>query len=120
MKLFPSDYKFDKTILRQYDVRGIVGQTLFPHSAYLLAALLAQELKYNEKKVVVGGDGRLSTAELKSALVAGFLDYGVDVIELDGVVATPELYHANYLLQMPLAVQVTGSHNPKEYNGFKW
>ncbi|MDI9313180.1 MAG: phosphomannomutase/phosphoglucomutase [Hydrotalea sp.] len=115
----PRNYSLDKTILRQYDVRGIVGKTLHAHSAYLLAALLAQTLGADEKKVVVGGDGRLSTPELKSALVAGFVDYGVDVVELDGVVATPELYHANYLLQSPLAVQVTGSHNPKEYNGFK-
>ncbi|MGI9461735.1 MAG: phosphomannomutase/phosphoglucomutase [Alphaproteobacteria bacterium] len=115
----PLDYVLDPTILRQYDVRGIVGKNLYPHSAYLLAGLLSQTLAFEKKKVVVGGDGRLSTSGLKSALVAGFCDYGVDVIELDGVVATPELYHANYFLNMPLAVQVTGSHNPKEYNGFK-
>ncbi len=114
-----SNHRLDPTILRQYDVRGIVGKTLHPRCAYMLAGLLASVLPADEKQVVVGGDGRLSTPELKSALIRGFIDYGVDVVELDGVVATPELYHANYFLKMPMAVQVTGSHNPKEYNGFK-
>ncbi|MCX8515777.1 MAG: phosphomannomutase, partial [Alphaproteobacteria bacterium] len=65
-----TSYRFDHSILRQYDVRGIVDKTLFPESALLLGGLLAEIIKGEDANptVVIGGDGRLSTPKLKSAL----------------------------------------------------
>lgn len=116
-----SPYQFHPSILRQYDLRGIVSKTLLPESARLLAFLLAEQLQQKNlsKQAVVGGDGRLSSPKLKQALIKGLLESGITVLELADVVATPELYHAQHHYQIPLAVMVTGSHNPKEYNGFK-
>lgn len=106
-------------IFRAYDIRGIVNDTLTPETVYLIGQVLgslAQEK--GEKRLVVGRDGRLSGPLLMQALSAGIMASGCDVIDL-GIVPTPLLYYATYILETNSGVMLTGSHNPPEYNGLK-
>lgn len=107
-------------IFRQSDVRGIVGRDLSAGVARTLgrayAALLAERGLRGE--VAVGRDNRPSGDELRDGLVAGLTESGVDVVDV-GVVPTPLLYWALYNEPVVGGIQITGSHNPKEYNGFK-
>jgi phosphomannomutase len=107
---------FHPSILREYDIRGIVGQTLFPADAYRIGLGFAQLCE--GKKVVLGWDGRLSSPELKEAVAAGLTDGGAEVIEV-GRGPTPMLYFASHHLKADGAIMVTGSHNPPDHNGFK-
>ena len=110
---------FNPTILREYDIRGIVGQTLTRDDAYALgrtyASLAGDE---GARRVAVGRDGRLHSPELESALVEGLTKGGVEVVRI-GVASSPMLYFAAATLDVQGGIQVTGSHNPSEYNGFK-
>ncbi len=111
MQLSPS-------IFKAYDIRGIVPSTVTDEVAHALGlafGFVAQ--KEGEKVVAVGRDGRLSGPELSAALVRGLIESGVDVIDI-GRVTTPMLYFAASTL-CSSGIQVTGSHNPKDYNGFK-
>jgi len=112
-------HQFNRTILREYDVRGIVGQTLNPEDAYALgrsyAALATSE---GAKQVAVGRDGRTHSPELEAALVDGLTQGGLDVMRI-GMGPSPMLYFAVATLDVQGGVQVTGSHNPADYNGFK-
>jgi len=112
-------HSFNRTILREYDVRGVVGQTLFVEDAYALgrsyAALAVSE---GAKKVAVGRDGRTHSPEMEAALVRGLTEGGIDVIRI-GMGPSPLLYFAVSTLDVDGGVQVTGSHNPADYNGFK-
>lgn len=111
MQLSPS-------IFKAYDIRGIVPGTLDEAVAESLGrAFAAAALRENERTVAVGRDGRLSGPSLSAALVRGLVAGGVDVIDV-GVVTTPMLYFAATTL-CNSGIQVTGSHNPKDYNGFK-
>jgi phosphomannomutase len=111
MQLSPS-------IFKAYDVRGIVPSTLDEEVAHALGhAFGLAALAEGEKTVAVGRDGRLSGPSLSSALVRGLVASGVDVIDV-GMVTTPMLYFAASTL-CTSGIQVTGSHNPKDYNGFK-
>ncbi|HEY1229068.1 MAG TPA: phosphomannomutase/phosphoglucomutase [Ramlibacter sp.] len=106
------------SIFKAYDVRGIVPSTLTEEVAEGLGrAFATAALKEGEKTVAVGRDGRLSGPSLSAALVRGLTSAGVDVIDV-GVVTTPMLYFAASTL-CNSGIQVTGSHNPKDYNGFK-
>lgn len=109
-----------QSIFRQYDVRGIVGSELTDEVAYGLgrgyATLLAQ--RGISGAVAVGRDNRPSGNALRDALVRGLTDSGVDVIDV-GVVPTPLLYWTLHHEQVVGGIQITGSHNPPEYNGFK-
>jgi len=109
-----------KTIFRQYDVRGIVGSDLNDEVAYGLgrgyAAYLAA--KGLRGAVAVGRDNRPSGDALRDALVRGLTECGVDVIDI-GVVPTPLLYWTLHHEAVVGGIQITGSHNPPEYNGFK-
>jgi phosphomannomutase/phosphoglucomutase len=109
-----------QTIFRQYDVRGIVGQDLTTDVAYGLgrgyAALLAQRGIHGA--VAVGRDNRPSGDALREALVRGLTECGVDVVDV-GVVPTPLLYWSLHHEPVVGGIQITGSHNPPEYNGFK-
>jgi phosphomannomutase / phosphoglucomutase len=109
-----------ESIVRQYDIRGIVGSDLLPESARSLGRGLAALLDERgiEGAVVVGRDNRPSGKDLRDALVEGLLSSGRDVIDI-GVVPTPLLYWCLHRLQVVAGVQITGSHNPPEYNGFK-
>jgi len=118
-------YQFHPTILRAYDIRGEVGSTLSAEDAYAIGRSFGQEIasrlrQKTEKKplIAVGRDGRISSPELAAALVDGLCDAGADVIDI-GVGATPMLYFADRLFDCDGAIQVTGSHNPKQFNGFK-
>ncbi|HEY0629454.1 MAG TPA: phosphomannomutase/phosphoglucomutase [Sphingomicrobium sp.] len=112
-------HQFNRTILREYDVRGIVGSTLDAGDAYALgrsyAALATSE---NAKRVAVGRDGRTHSPELEAALVRGLTEGGLDVL-LIGMGPSPMLYFAVSTLNVEGGIQVTGSHNPADYNGFK-
>jgi phosphomannomutase len=112
-------HNFNRTILREYDVRGIVGQTLSTEDAYALgrsyAALAVSE---GAKRVAVGRDGRTHSPEMEQALVRGLTEGGLDVVRI-GMGPSPMLYFAVATLDVQGGVQVTGSHNPADYNGFK-
>ncbi|MFP8834302.1 phosphomannomutase/phosphoglucomutase [Hydrogenophaga sp. XSHU_21] len=106
------------SIFKAYDVRGVVPSTLDEGVAEALGlAFGTVALRQGERTVAVGRDGRLSGPSLSGALIRGLVAAGIDVIDV-GVVTTPMLYFAASTLCRS-GIQVTGSHNPKDYNGFK-
>ena len=106
------------TAFKAYDIRGIVPAALNEAFAEGLGkAYGTVALREGQKSVAVGRDGRLSGPALSAALVRGLVAAGIDVIDV-GRVTTPMLYFAAHTL-CESAIQVTGSHNPKDYNGFK-
>ena len=109
-----------QTIFRQYDVRGIVGTDLTDEVAYGLGRGYAAYLVAHGIKgaVAVGRDNRPSGDALRDALVRGLTECGVDVVDV-GVVPTPLLYWTLHHELVVGGIQITGSHNPPEYNGFK-
>jgi phosphomannomutase len=110
--------QFSPSIFKAYDVRGIVPATLNETVAEALGrAFGMMARKEGETAVAVGRDGRLSGPSLAAALVRGLQSAGVDVIDI-GQSTTPMLYFAASTL-CASGIQVTGSHNPKDYNGFK-
>jgi phosphomannomutase len=110
---------FDPTILREYDIRGIVGQTLAPADARAIGRTFGTLVRRaGGKAVALGYDGRLSSPSLQEACVAGLRESGVDVLRI-GMCATPMLYFAVYELSADGGIMITGSHNPPDYNGFK-
>ena len=112
-------HKFDPTSLREYDIRGIVGQTLHAEDAFAIGRCFGSiVVRGGGKKVAVGYDGRLSSPEMEAALVAGLKACGLEVARI-GCGPTPMLYFAAYELGADGAAMVTGSHNPPNYNGFK-
>src|SRR6266446_5057871 len=112
-------HRFDPTILREYDIRGIVGTTLFPADAHALGRLFAQVLaEAGGRRAAVGYDGRLTSPEFAAALVEGLAEGGADVVRI-GRGPTPMLYYAAATLGVDGGIMVTGSHNPPDHNGFK-
>src|SRR5262249_3023102 len=112
-------HKFDPTVLREYDIRGIVGRTIHPADARAIGRTFGTLVKRKGgKRVALGYDGRLSSPELAAACQEGLTAAGVDVINI-GVAATPMLYFAVYHVDADGGIQITGSHNPPDYNGFK-
>ncbi|OEC36915.1 phosphomannomutase / phosphoglucomutase [Pseudomonas cuatrocienegasensis] len=106
-------------IFRAYDIRGVVGSSLTPETAYWVGrAIGSQSLAQGEPNVAVGRDGRLSGPELVQQLIQGLLDCGCQVSDV-GMVPTPVVYYAANILTGKSAVMLTGSHNPPDYNGFK-
>ena len=106
------------SIFKAYDIRGIVPSTINEEVAEALGkAFGTTALALGEKTVAVGRDGRLSGPSLSAALMRGLAAAGVHVIDV-GMVTTPMLYFAASTLATS-GIQVTGSHNPKDYNGFK-
>ncbi|MGH7652569.1 MAG: phosphomannomutase/phosphoglucomutase [Gemmatimonadaceae bacterium] len=107
-------------IFREYDIRGITGKDLTEEVATAVGGAFALFLR--EKKVTgavaVGRDNRPSGKSLQRALVAGLIAAGVDVIDI-GIVPTPVAYWSQHNLDVVAGIQITGSHNPPEYNGFK-
>jgi len=111
--------KVDPDIFRAYDIRGIVGETLSADVAYEIGRAIGSEAYFRgEQTVVVGRDGRLSGPDMMTALIRGLKATGRDVKDI-GQVPTPVLYFAAQYLGTNSGVMVTGSHNPKDYNGFK-
>lgn len=114
----------DASILREYDIRGIFGDTLKVDDAHVIGrafgAILIQRRSDGDEPatVAVGYDGRLSSPELEAALVDGLVSCGLKVIRV-GLGPTPMLYYATHLLGTNAGMMITGSHNPSEYNGVK-
>ncbi|WP_336945539.1 phosphomannomutase/phosphoglucomutase [Asaia sp. HN010] len=115
----PFRHEFHPSILREYDIRGMVGKTLFENDAQALGVVFASVLREQGRDhVVVGHDGRDSSPGLEQALVGGLVSGGMNVKRL-GCCPTPELYFASFREKAAGAIMVTGSHNPIGYNGFK-
>jgi phosphomannomutase len=113
-------HTFDPTILREYDIRGIIGQTLDVEDARAIGRGFATLLRRaGGQKVAVAYDGRVSSPILEDALVEGLTGSGVDVVRI-GMGPTPMLYYAEASQEdVDGGIQITGSHNPANYNGFK-
>ena len=105
------------TIYKNCDIRGVFGKELLLEHANRLGAVLAHLLP-SQKSILVGGDGRLSTNELKRVLIESLTREHLNVLDL-GLVSTPEFYFARRKLGFQAGVMVTASHNPAEDNGFK-
>ena len=108
-------------IFRTYDIRGIVGPEIDDNLSFLIGRAFGSYLKKNKKsKIAISGDVRPSTKSLLEKLEEGLLSSGVDVVNI-GIVPTPLNYYSNYNsnLIVDASIQITGSHNPSEYNGFK-
>ncbi len=102
---------------KAYDVRGRIPEELNPESAYAIGRAYAEWLR--PKKVAVGRDIRLSSAELAEALVRGLTDSGVDVVDI-GLCGTEGVYFATFSMRLDGGIMVTASHNPPDYNGMKF
>ena len=112
-------HQFHPTVLREYDVRGIIGKTLSAADAAALGrAFGTMVVRAGGKSVALGYDGRASSPELAQALTEGLLATGLKVLRI-GLGPTPMLYFAVYHLQADAGIMITGSHNPADYNGFK-
>ena len=113
-------HRFDPTVLREYDIRGIIGETLGPDDARAIGRGFATLLRQaGGKRVAVGYDGRVSSPMLEHALCEGLTASGCDVVRI-GLGPTPMLYYAEASTdELDGGIQITGSHNPANYNGFK-
>ena len=112
-------HEFHASVLREYDIRGIVGKTLHPADARALGRSYgALALSEGAKTIAVGRDGRTHSLELETALIEGLTASGLDVVRI-GMGPSPMLYFAAATLPVEGGIQVTGSHNPADYNGFK-
>ena len=112
-------HRFDPTVLREYDVRGVVGRTLGVDDAKAIGSAFATiAARDGGKSICVGYDGRVSSPELEAALIAGLNASGADVIRV-GLGPTPMLYYSVHSLNADGGIMVTGSHNPPDNNGFK-
>ena len=111
---------FSQSIFREYDIRGIAGKDLTEEVATAVAGAYAAFLAEKRVKgaVAIGRDNRPSGVKLHAALVAGLLASGIDVVDI-GIVPTPLAYWSQHKLDVVGGIQITGSHNPPEYNGFK-
>jgi len=113
-------HQFHPTVLREYDIRGIIGSTLGPDDARAIGRGFATLLRAaGGTKVAVGYDGRVSSPLLEHALIEGLNASGCDVVRI-GMGPTPMLYYAEASADdVDGGIQITGSHNPANYNGFK-
>ena len=112
-------HAFHSVVLREYDIRGTVGETLGEADAYAVGRGFGTLIvRAGGGTVAVGYDGRISSPMLEAALVRGLNDCGVHVVRV-GLGPTPMLYYAEAVLEVDGGIQVTGSHNPADHNGFK-
>jgi phosphomannomutase/phosphoglucomutase len=109
-----------RTIFREYDIRGVAGKDLTEEVATAVGGAFAAFLAERglSGTLAVGRDNRPSGDQLHPALIAGLLASGVDVVDI-GIVPTPLAYWSQHNLDVVGGIQITGSHNPREYNGFK-
>ena len=116
--LYNEVMKFNPHVFKAYDIRGVVPSQIDEKFAFHLGLAYGTLVKsLGENKVCVGRDGRLSGPALLSALSSGLVQAGLEVINV-GMCTTPMLYFAAHTLSNS-GIQITGSHNPKDYNGFK-
>ena len=120
MKAIFVNHHFHPTALREYDIRGIIGETLGADDARAIGRGFASMLREaGGKTVAVGYDGRISSPMLEHALIEGLTGSGCDVVRI-GIGPTPMLYYAEASADdVDGGIQITGSHNPANYNGFK-
>ena len=113
-------HSFHPTVLREYDIRGIIGETLGADDARAIGRSFGSMLaEAGGRKVAVGYDGRVSSPMLEHALVEGLSASGMDVVRI-GMGPTPMLYYAEASAEdVDGGIEITGSHNPANYNGFK-
>jgi phosphomannomutase len=112
-------HRFDPTVLREYDIRGIVGDTLHVADAHALGRTFGSIVgERGGSRVCVGFDGRLTSPDMAEALIDGLRKSGISVVCI-GLGPTPMLYFASKVLGADGGIMITGSHNPSEYNGFK-
>ncbi|WP_395329387.1 phosphomannomutase/phosphoglucomutase [Novosphingobium sp. BL-8H] len=113
-------HRFDPTILREYDIRGTFGKNLNADDAHAIGRAFGTLLRRDGgRRVVVGRDGRVSSPVLEAALVDGLTASGVDVVRI-GLSSSPMLYFAEISAEdVQGGIQITGSHNPADQNGFK-
>jgi len=112
--------KIKPSIFREYDIRGIYEDDIDANMAYTLGKGFGSYIQNSgETKTIVGYDNRMSSPILNDALIKGITSTGVDVVEL-GLVTTPMYYFARKKLDFETGMMITASHNPKEYNGFKF
>lgn len=109
--------QINPTIFKAYDIRGIVGKDFDKKHAYQIAQAYVKTIK-PKGSVVVGMDVRLSSPEIRKATIQGLVDAGINVLDI-GLSSTEMYYFAVGFYKMAGGIQVTASHNPKEYNGFK-
>ncbi len=106
-------------VFRQYDIRGVAGKDLTEPFVYELGRALGTYFRrHGARKIAVGRDCRMSSGPFRDALCRGLLETGCEVVDL-GMVPTPLVYFATFTLPVEGAVQITGSHNPPDENGFK-
>ena len=109
----------NKYIFREYDIRGEVKTDFPPNVVEMLGRGYGTYVsKQGAKKVALSGDIRLTTPELKQSFMKGLLKTGLDVVDI-GILPSPVNYYSMFKLDIDGAVQITGSHNPPEFNGFK-
>ena len=107
-------------IFREYDIRGIAEKELASDTAEKIGRAFGTFLiRSNKKKIAVGHDLRPSSERIRRALIEGLLSTGVDILEL-GLIPTPVLYFGIVYFKQDAGISITGSHNPAEYNGFKF
>ena len=112
-------YIIDDSILKEYDIRGVYNQNISEEDYYFIAKSFSTILIKNKIiEIVIGCDGRLSSPSLKKKLIQGFIESGINVIDI-GIAPTPMVYFASHQLNTGAAMIVTGSHNPANYNGLK-
>ncbi len=111
--------RLDPTILREYDIRGVIGKTLNADDAFAIGRAFATMVAADGgKRVAVGRDGRVSSPEIEGAVAEGIVAAGLDALRI-GLGPTPMLYFAVHHLGADAGLCVSGSHNPPDYNGFK-
>jgi len=112
-------HRFNPTILREYDIRGIVGDTLTEADAYALGRTFgAKAHGEGARTIAVGRDGRTHSGMLEAELIRGLTESGMNVMQI-GMGPSPMLYFATHYLDVDGGIQATGTHNPADYNGFK-
>ena len=112
--------KVNKLMFREYDIRGIYGEDIDEEISYLIGRAFASKLtKLGLNKTVLAHDNRLSSPVIKENLLKGLIDSGITIYDL-GLASTPMCYFATNYYNVNTSMMITASHNPKEYNGFKF
>lgn len=112
-------HKFHPSIIREYDIRGIVGKTLFIDDAEALGQVFGtMVVRAGGKKIMLGYDGRTHSPDMEQALIKGLVSTGLEVVRI-GLGPTPMLYFSVQHADACAGIMVTGSHNPSDQNGFK-
>ena len=111
--------KVPEYIFREYDIRGIADSELTDNTVQLIGQAYGTWLAARGiKKITMGGDVRLSTNRIKTAAASGLIKAGINIVDI-GIVSTPTFYWSLHYFDLNGGIMVTGSHNPKEYNGLK-